>query len=97
MSVVNRSVGTLFTSSMYHCCFTSCANYCYIIIIITIIIIKRKLTGTMVGYQSGLAIGCTNGFRFPLGKNSHRVHPALGPKQRPLQSVPELLSRIYDG
>jgi len=52
-----------------------------------------------MGYQNELAIGFTNGFRYLLGKNivCHHVHPAMGPKQRPIQSVPELLSRIYDG
>ena len=52
-----------------------------------------------MGYQNGLAIGWNNGFRFPLGKNivCHHVHPALGQKQRPIQSVSDLLSRIYDG
>ena len=51
-----------------------------------------------MGYQNRLAMGWTDGFRFPLAKNvCHHAHPALGPKKRPIQSVPELLSRIYVG
>jgi hypothetical protein len=70
-----------------------------IIIVVIVVVVKRKLTGARMGYKNRLAISSTNGFRFPLGKNivCHHVHPALGPKQRPIQSVPELLSRICDG